>query len=162
MKSLNSKEILRRYYIFLGYFTALLTITVLCGFLYFKTYNSYAGMLHKKKAETEFFFHKRAELSTKIDSLNNFINMLSTKQVKNEAALERAILKLKFETLKDIESMEEEGIYDYFLYKKVLLSVEGVLDAKKTLQQSKDEEEATKRKLMECNQANLKLRNRNQ
>jgi hypothetical protein len=62
--------------------------------------------------------------------------------------------------MNDLEALEADGINDFILYRKVLANVEIILDAKKTLSQTIDEEEVNKKKLMECNQANAKLRNR--
>ncbi|HTF81167.1 MAG TPA: hypothetical protein VL947_05565 [Cytophagales bacterium] len=160
MKALNSGEIYKRYWIFIIYFSVLLSITVLCRFLYLKTYNKYADVLTEKKQKTEFLTKKKVELSVRIDSLNLFMHMLNTKQVKNEAALERAILRIKYDTMNELEGLEAEGVKDFTFYKRVLANVEMMLDAKKTLNQSLQEEEVNKKKLMECNQANNKLRNR--
>lgn len=160
MKALNSNDIYKRYWFFIVYFSILLFFTVLCRFLYLKTYDKYATVLTQKKDKIEFLIKKKAELSSRIDSLAMFMQILNTKQVKNDAALERAILKIKYDTMDDLAALEADGINDFVLYRKVLANVEIILDAKKTLSQTIDEEEVNKKKLMECNQANAKLRNR--
>lgn len=160
MRALNNSEVYRRFWFFIVYFSVLLFFTVLCRFLYLKTYDKYASVLTQKKDKIEFLIKKKAELSTRIDSLAMFMQILNTKQVKNDAALERAILKIKYDTMNDLEALEADGINDFILYRKVLANVEIILDAKKTLSQAIDEEEVNKKKLMECNQANAKLRNR--
>jgi hypothetical protein len=157
MKPRNSKEIVNKYLIFLGYFSTLLLFTILCALFYLKTNDSYAATIGQKKAEVDFFQKKNAMLAARVDSINTFMGMLNTKMVNNEAALEREIMKLKNETLNDIEALEKQGNDDFFLYKKMLLDVDKILSAKKEFQQVKEEEETLKKKLMECNKATSDL-----
>lgn len=160
MKALNHKEILHTYLTFIGFFSALLLMTILCWFLYLKTEKHFVSRIRIKKQEIDFFKNKSAMLSSRIDSISHYMALMNTKLVNNEVALQRHILQLKNATLQDIENLERNGDANYFLYKKVLSDVERVLEAKQVLQQAQEEEEANKRKLLECTQANLKLRNR--
>lgn len=157
MKALNKNEIYKRYWFFILYFSILLLFTVLCRFLYLKTYDKYASVLTEKKNSIEFLINTRVQLSARVDSLNMFMHLLHTKQVKNDAALERAILKIKYDTVNDIEALEAGGVRDFDLYKKVLANVEVMLDAKKILNQSEEEARLNEKKYNECVKANEKL-----
>lgn len=157
MKALNKDEIFKKYWFFIIYFSILLLFTVLCRFLYLKTYDKYAAVLTDKKSSIEFLISTRVQLSSRIDSLNMFMHLLHTKQVKNDAALERAILKIKYDTMNDIEALEANGVKDFDLYKKVLANVEVMLDAKKILNQSEEEARLSEKKYNECVKANEKL-----
>ena len=158
MKALNHKEITNKYLIFLAYLTLLLACTVLCWYLYLKTSDAQASKIIEKKNEYDFIFNKRAQLSNKIDSLNTFLNMLNTGQVDNEVALERTILKIKNETSKELDILEADGNGNYILFKKVIDNIEKAIDNKKALQQAILDEESSKRKLVDCIEANKKVK----
>lgn len=158
MKALNNKEITNKYLVFLAYFTFLLFFSLLCISLFHKTAESYASVLVEKKNENDFIFNKRMSLSSKIDSLNLFVKLLNTKQVENEGALTRSILKLKNEANDELRVLEVKGKNDYQLYRKIIAGIEAALDNKKVLQQAKNEEDVQRRKLMECIEANNKAK----
>jgi hypothetical protein len=158
MKALNHKEITNRYLIFLANFTLLLACTVLCWYLYLKTCDVQAAKILEKKNEYDFIFNKQQELSNKIDSLNKFLNMLNTDQVENEVALERTILKIKNETSRDFDVLEANGDKNYVIFKKIIDNIEKAIDNKKALQQAILDEETQKRKLVDCIDANKKVK----
>ncbi|WMJ71888.1 type VI secretion system TssO [Cytophagaceae bacterium ABcell3] len=158
MNALNRKEILQKYLVFLGYFTALLFITISCGFFFLKASKSYASAIKERKKEVEVFNENMASLSAKMDTINNYLGLLNTNLVSNEEALERTILKVKEQAVKEIEALENAGDNQYEFYKTMLKDVDLILDSKKSLQEEKEEEDNYKRKLLECNKANLQFR----
>lgn len=160
MKAKNNSEILRRYLFFLGHFTLLLTVTVVCRYFFLRTESQYIHLMQAKQKEVDFFHQQSKLLSDKVDRITSYLAMLHTEQVKNEDALEQSIVKLKDEALHDIKELEREGITDYQLYKKILSDVDKALEAKHTLQQSKEEEALNKKSLLECTRANQQLKSR--
>lgn len=156
MKPLNNKEITTTYLSFLGYFSLLLLATMLCIHLFHKTSEAYTKSLMKRKSHNDLLLAKKAELSFKIDSLNGMMKMLNTAQVKNEAALERAILKVKKEAIADLDFLETDGIVSYPLHRKIIQGVEFTLDLKKGVDQAMKAEGSQRKKLFECIDANSK------
>jgi len=158
MKALNYREINRRYVFFLLFLTLLLSLPVLYYFLFINTSRQQINKIIEKKNQFDFVFKKREQLCAKIDTLNNFLNMLNTGQIYNEVALERTILKLKNDALLEIEVLEVNDPDRYGMFKKLLFDVEKAIDNKKILQQAMTEEEEQKKKLMECIEANKKIK----
>jgi len=160
MKAQNYKEVRSSYIIFLAYFTILLSISVLCWHLSIVTESAFISNIELKREEVNAYKNQNSILNNRIDSINTLMSMLNTQMVTNEDALEKKILQLKNESLNEIEQIESTSNYNYSLYKKALGDIEKILDAKKSLQQNKAEEEISKMKLQDCNNANIKLRNR--
>jgi len=160
MKAQNYKEVRSSYIIFLAYFTILLAITVLCWHLSIVTESAFISNIELKREEVNAYKNQNRILNNRMDSINTLMSMLNTQMVTNEDALEKKILQLKNESLNEIEQIESTSNYNYSLYKKALGDIEKILDAKKSLQQNKAEEEISKMKLQDCNNANIKLRNR--
>lgn len=160
MNPRNIKEIVQKYLVFIGYFTCLLAFTVLCVYFFFKSTDAYAGAIGQQKKEMENQQARVVYFSSRIDSLNTFMRMMNTDLVENEAALERSILKLSKGTLDELEQISEPEKHDFILAKKILSDTEKLLEIKRQLQKAKNEEDNFKQKLMECNAANRKLRNR--
>lgn len=160
MKAQNYKEVRSSYIIFLAYFTILLAISVLCWHLSIVTESAFISNIELKREEVNAYKNQNNMLNNRMDSINTLMSMLNTQMVTNEDALEKKILQLKNESLNEIEQIESTSNYNYSLYKKALGDIEKILDAKKSLQQNKAEEEISKMKLQDCNNANIKLRNR--
>lgn len=161
MKALNYKEVRSAYIGFLCYFTVLLIVTVLCWSLSILTESSFSAIIQTKKSEVEDFKNQTAYLGSRMDSIQTLIAMLYTGEVTNDDALEIKIMQMKTQSLIDIEKTEEVSKFDFTIYKKTLVDIERIIEAKKVLQQNKLEEEVSQKKLQDCNNANLKLRNRN-
>ena len=145
---------------FLGYFSLLLVTSVLCVYFYLNTSNVFANSMEYKRKEAELYISKEAEITARIDSINSFLHLLHTRQVRNDAALESTILKLKYNTLKEIDKIPQPLAQNFNLHKKMLMNIEPVLDAKKILHDAAIEEGVNKKKLMDCNIANQKLTNK--
>ena len=160
MKAQNYKEVRSSYLIFLAYFTSLLTVSVVCWSLSILTESAFIAKIQIKREEIITYRNQNTILDNRIDSINTLMSMLNTKMVTNEDALEKKILQLKNESLSEIEKFELDSRYNYNLYKKMLGDIDKILGAKKSLQQNKAEEEISKIKLQDCNNANFKLRNR--
>ncbi len=160
MNPRNFKEIVQKYLVFTGYFSCLLILTVLCVYFFFKSTNAYAGAISQKKKEMEKQQASVLYFSSRIDSLNTFMRMMNTDLVENEAALERSILKLSKGALNELEQISESEKHDFILTQKIFTDTEKLLEIKRQLQKAKAEEDNFKQKLMECNAANRKLRNR--
>ena len=158
MKALNHKEITNNYMIFLGYFSAFLIATILCAFFYHQTYKSYLFEVQKKKTELDHQKKENQILTQKIDSLNMLLKLLNTYQVQNEVALERSIIKLKNSSIKQISKLEEDGNSNYKLEKNIVFNIETALENKRNFQQVKAEEEFSRKKLLECIEANKKVK----
>jgi len=156
----NYKEIRSSYLLFLAYFTTLLTISVICWSLSILTESIFISKIQIKREEINSYKNQNVILNNRIDSINTLMSMLNTQMVSNEDALEKKILQLKNESLSEIETFELNSKYNYNLYKKMLGDIDKILDAKKSLQQNKVDEEISKIKLQDCNNANIKLRNR--
>lgn len=160
MKAQNYKEVRSSYLIFLAYFTTLLIISVLCWSLSILTESVFVSKIQIKREEINSYKNQTIILNNRIDSINTLMSMLNTEMVANEDALEKKILQLKNESINEIEKFELDSKYNYTLYKKILGDIDKILDAKKSLQQNKADEEISKAKLQDCNNANIKLRNR--
>jgi len=160
MKAQNYKEVRSSYLIFLAYFTTLLIISVLCWSLSILTESVFVSKIQIKREEINSYKNQTIILNNRIDSINTLMSMLNTEMVSNEDALEKKILQLKNESITEIEKFELNSKYNYTLYKKILGDIDKILDAKKSLQQNKADEEISKAKLQDCNNANIKLRNR--
>ncbi len=158
MKALNGYLIVKKYLIFLGYFSTLLAITLLYSYFYFKTFESYSIELERRQQESDYVNNGKIILSHKIDSLNNFIKLLNTKQVQNETALERSIINLKNGAVRTITDLEKVDDYDFKLQKTIIYNVEAALEIKRNLSQAKSEEENSRKKLFECIEANKKMK----
>lgn len=100
--------------------------------------------------------NKRMELSMKIDSLNTLLTMLNTAQVRNEVALERAIIKLKRSAKEDLDFLETETSMRFPLHQKLIHGIETSLDYKKGVDQALKIEVTQRKKLFECMDANDK------
>jgi len=161
MKALNYKEVRSAYIVFLSYFTGLLLLTVVCWTLFILTETSFYTIIQTKKDEVENFKNQTAYLGTRMDSIQTLISMLHTGMVTNDDALEIKIMQMKTQSLIDIEKIEVDSKLNFTIYKKILSDIERIIEAKKSLQQNKLEEEVSQKKLQDCNNANLKLRNRN-
>lgn len=161
MKAKNHKEIIYSYLIFLGYFTSLVIVSLICWLLFHKTTKHFTYTLKIKKEELELYEVNKSLLSDRIDSINYFITILNTNLIDNETALERKILQIKNESIIKIEDLEKAGTNDFELHKNILLDVEKSIEAKKSLTQYKEEENNLKNKLQDCGNANQKLKNRN-
>jgi hypothetical protein len=161
MKALNYKEVRSAYIVFLSYFTGLLVLTIVCWSLSMLTEMSFYSIIQTKKDEVENFKNQTAYLGTRIDSIQTLISMLHTGMVTNDDALEVKIMQMKTQSLIDIEKIEVDSKFNFTIYKKILSDIERIIEAKKSLQQNKLEEEVSQKKLQDCNNANLKLRNRN-
>jgi len=161
MKAKNHKEIIYSYLVFLGYFTSLVIVSLTCWLLFFQTTKHFTYTLKLKKEELEHYEINKSLLSDRIDSINYFITILNTNLIDNEAALERKILQIKNEAIIKIEDLDKSGTNDFELYKNILLDVEKSIEAKKSLNQYKEEEYNLKNKLQDCGNANQKLKNRN-
>ncbi|WP_299248926.1 hypothetical protein [uncultured Cytophaga sp.] len=161
MKALNYKEVRAAYIVFLAYFTGLLILTVLCWSFTLVTESSFNNIIQAKKDEVENYKNQTAYLSSRIDSIQTYISMLNTDMVTNDDALEVKIIQMKTQSLIDIEKIEMDSKFNFTIYKKILVDIERIIEAKKSLQQNKLEEDISQKKLQECNNANLKLRNRN-
>lgn len=160
MKALNYKEINKTYLTFLLNFTILLVVTVVCYFLYLKADNVQTKMIVEEKKAHDVIFAQRQQFSNTIDTLNSYLTMLTTNQVENEVALERSILKLKNRAAKEIQALNAMGNTPYFiLFDKIISDIEKTIDNKHKLQQSTADEEAQKKGLVECIEANKKVRN---
>jgi len=160
MKAQNYKEVQSSYLIFLAYFTILLTITVICWSLSILSESIFISKIQIKREEINSHKNQTLLLNNRIDSINTLMSMLNAEMVTNEDALEKKILQLKNESLNEIEKFELNSKYNYTLYKKILGDIDKILDAKKLLKQNKADEEISKIKLQDCNNANIKLRNR--
>lgn len=160
MKAKNHKEVQSSFLIFLAYFTVLLIVSVLCWHLSILTESAFISNIQLKREEINAYKNQNFILNNRIDSINTLMSMLNTRMVTNEDALEKKILQLKNESLNEIEKFESNSKYSYSIYKKILEDIDKILDAKKSLQQNKAEEEISKIKLRDCNNANIKLRNR--
>lgn len=160
MKALNHKEITNKYLLFLLNFTILLMLTVACYYLYLKTNNEQSKMIVEQKKTHDYIFTKRQHFANTIDTLNTYLTMLNTEQVENEVALERTILKLKKQAGKELDALKTEGNASSFvLFDKIIADVEKAIDNKHALQQSITEEEIQKQRLVDCIEANKKVRN---
>lgn len=161
MKALNFKEVRSAYLVFLSYFTGLLVVSVLCWSLSICTESSFYSIIQTKKNEVDDFKTQSMYLGNRMDSIQTLISMLHTGMVSNDDALEVKIIQLKTQSIIDIENIELTSKFDFTIYKKILADIERIIEAKKTLQQNKLEEAISQKKLQDCNNANLKLRNRN-
>lgn len=161
MKAKNHKEIIYSYLTFLGYFTSLVIVSLICWLLFHQTTKHFTCTLKLKKEELELYEVNKSLLSDRIDSINYFITILNTNLIDNEAALERKILQIKNEAIIKIEDLEKAGTNDFELYKNILLDVEKSIEVKKSLTQYKEEENNLKNKLQDCGNANQNLKNRN-
>ncbi len=159
MKALNSKDITRKYLVFLLNFTVLLAVTVVCCFFYLKADHLQSRMIIEQKKTHEYIFTKRQELALKIDSLNSYLSMLNTEQVANEAELERKIVKLKNTMNAEVELLKSKGDPSHYeLFAKIISNVEKAIDNKHALQQALTEEEIQKKRLTDCIDANKKVK----
>lgn len=158
MKALNHSQILNKYFVFLGYFTGLLFVTILCAFFYHKACESFVIETEKMAHEIDIQNKNANSLSLKIDSLNLLLKLLNTDQVQNEVALERSIIKLKVNTLKKFSEIENDGGDKYKLYKGIIFNVETALENKRNFTQAKSDEEFNRKKLLECIEANKKVK----
>ena len=158
MKALNESVIIKKYLVFLGYFSILLIVTLLFGYFYLKTCDSYLVELEKGKQDWNYLNIGKASLSNKIDSLNYFMKLLNTKQVQNEIALERSIIMLKNDAVKKITELEMLEDIDLKLQKTIVYNIEIALENKRNLHQAKSEEENNRKKLLECIDANKKMK----
>ena len=158
MKALNHSQILSKYFIFLGYFTGLLLVTILLAVFYHKACESYLIETERMAHEIDIQNNDANSLSLKIDSLNLLLKLLNTDQVQNEIALERSIIKLKVSTLKKFSEIDFEGDDKYKLYKGIIFNVETALENKRNFTQAKSDEEFNRKKLLECIEANKKVR----
>lgn len=159
MKALNSKEITKKYLIFLLNFTVLLACTVVCCFFYLRAGKQQTDMIMEQKRVHDYIFNKRHELSLKVDTLNSYLGMLNTEQVENEVALERKILELKNRVGKELEVLKTNGDPNhYILFDKIITNVDKAIDNKHALQQAITEEEVQKKQLIDCIDANKKVK----
>ena len=160
MNPRNFKEIVQKYLVFIGYFSCLLTMTVLCVYCFFKSTNAYAGTISQKKKEMEKQQASVLYFSSRIDSLNTFMRMMNTDLVDNEVALERSMLKLSKGSLNELEQISESEKHNFLLTQEIFADTEKLLEIKRHLRKVRAEEDNFKQKLLECNAANRKLRNR--
>lgn len=160
MKAKNFKEIRKAYLIFITYFSSLLIVSVLCWYLSVLTERNFISKVSIKRDEISLYKNQNNILNTKLDSINTLISILNTQMITNEDALERKIIQLKNESIDKIEKFETNSRYDFSIYKKILVDIDKILDTKKTLQKNKEEEKISKAKLQDCNNANIRLRNR--
>jgi hypothetical protein len=124
------------------------------------TESAFIAKIQVKREEINSYKNQNTILNNRVDSINTLMSMLNTQMVTNEDALEKKILQLKNESLNEIEKFELNSRYNYSLHKKILGDIDKILEAKKSLQQNKADEEISKIKLQDCNNANFKLRNR--
>src|SRR6187551_283317 len=146
MKAQNYKEVRSSYLIFLAYFTTLSIISVLCWSLSILTESVFVSKIQIKREEINSYKNQTIILNNRIDSINTLMSMLNTEMVANEDALEKKILQLKNESINEIEKFELDSKYNYTLYRKILGDIDKILDAKKSLQQNKADEEISKAK----------------
>lgn len=157
MKALNNREINKKYLLFLLNFTVLLTVTVMCYFMYLKADQQQSRMIVEKQKEHEYIFTKRREMEQKIDSLHMYLNMLNTEQVENEAELERRIGNLKNEASQQLERLKANGDPTPFrLFEKILSSIDHARNNKHTLREIIAEEADKQQLLDECMKADAR------
>ena len=160
MKALNSKEITSKYLIFLLNFSVLLTLTVICYFLFLKADTQQSNMIVQQKRKHEFIFDKRQQLTNKIDTLNRYLLMLNTEQVENEPALKRTIMNIKNEASKQMEQLKSTGdATHYILFDKIIYNVDKAIDFKNEFQKASAEEKRQKQKLDDCIELNNNITN---
>jgi hypothetical protein len=158
MKSLNDKEITKKYLVFLLNFTVLLACTVVCYFLYLKANGQQSKMIVQQQKAHETIFDERKRLMGKIEQIHSYLDMLTTEQVDNESALENKILQLKMETSEELKTLKANGDpANYVLFDKIISNIEIALSTKQLLQQAKTEERAQEKRLNDCNKADEQM-----
>jgi hypothetical protein len=158
MKSLNNKEITKKYLVFLLNFTVLLACTVVCYFFYLKANGQQSEMILQQQNVHKNIFDERNRLMAKIEQIHTYLNMLTTEQVENESALENKILQLKMETSEELKTLKANGDpAHYVLFEKIISNIEVALSTKQLLQQAKNEEKIQEKRLNDCNDADEKM-----
>jgi hypothetical protein len=158
MKSLNDKEITKKYLIFLLNFTVLLAFTVVCYFFYLRADKQQSKMILEQQKAHEAIFSQRKQLMAKIEQIHSYLDMLTTEQVENESALENKILQLKMETSEELRILKANGDpTPYVLFDKIISNIETALSTKQLLQQAKNDEKIQEKRLKDCNEADEKM-----
>jgi hypothetical protein len=158
MRSLNNKEITKKYLVFLLNFTVLLACTIVCYFLYLKANGQQSKMIVQQQKVHKTIFDERKRLMARIEQIHSYLNMLTTEQVENESALENKILQLKMETSEELKTLKANGDpAHYVLFEKITSNIEVALSTKQLLQQAKTEEKIQEKRLNDCNEADAKI-----